>query len=180
MKKMKTTPTNKTTRTLTLNEDQQKFLTGLLPAILRLQKRAGLPASVVLAQAILETGWGRSTLSRRNKNLFGIKAHRGTASVLYTTTEYDNGSGKPAKARRVKARFARYPSYDECLADYVHVLSRPRYQPALQVADDPFAFAKALQRCGYATDPRYAAKLSALMRKHDLTQYDLSSVSGDP
>jgi flagellar protein FlgJ len=60
------------------------------------------------------------------------------------------------------------------LADYARVLARPRYQPAREVTQDPFAFAKALQRCGYATDPRYAAKLSALVRKHDLTQYDLS------
>jgi len=157
-----------------LTPDQQKFLDALLPAVLRLQESAGFPASVVLAQAILESGWGRSQLTRRNKNLFGIKAHRRTTAVLYTTTEYEGGSNGRAKARRLKARFACYASYDDCLADYARLLSRPRYQPARAVARDPFAFARQLQRCGYATDPRYAAKLHQLMRRYHLTQYDPS------
>lgn len=159
-------------QTKTLTGEQQKFLAALVPAVQRLHQNTGLPASVVLAQGILESNWGRSTLTRRNKNLFGIKAHRGAASVLYTTTEYEGGPKGTKKARRVKARFARYASFDDCLADYARVLSRPRYAPAREVSTDPFAFARQLQRCGYATDPRYAAKLSSVIRKYDLTQYD--------
>ena len=158
-----------------LPAQQQQFLNEVVPAVVRLHRRTGLPASVVLAQAILESGWGRSPLTSRNKNLFGIKAHRRNASVLYTTTEFKNG-----KSRRVKARFARYASFDDCLADYARVLSRPRYGPARNAAHDPSAFATQLQRCGYATDPRYAAKLRQLIRKYDLTRYDSAAGEGDP
>lgn len=157
-----------------MKEEQEKFLHNLLPAVLRLRDRSGLPASVVLAQAILESGWGRSRLARRNRNLFGIKAHRRTAAVVYTTTEYRGG-----KRQREKARFAHYDSYDACLADYARLLARPRYAPAREVAHDPFAFARALKRCGYATDPRYAQKLATLIRRYDLTQYDAARGRAD-
>ncbi|MFQ5779141.1 MAG: glycoside hydrolase family 73 protein, partial [Terriglobia bacterium] len=120
-----------------MRDYQSRFLHRLVPAVVRLQQETGLPASVVLAQAILESDWGRSLLARRNHNLFGIKAHpsartgrdgqgsAATDAVVYSTTEY---TGK--LARRVKARFARYPSYDQCLQDYVRLLSRLRYAPA--------------------------------------------------
>ena len=167
-----------------MRDYQSRFLHRLVPAVLRLQQQTGLPASVVLAQAILESDWGRSQLARRNRNLFGIKAHplarRGrdgqgslaahatTDAVVYSTTEYAGG-----RARRVKARFACYRSYDQCLQDYVRLLSRRRYAPARALAANPLAFARALQRCGYATDPRYAHKLGILIRRYQLTQYDL-------
>ncbi|MBI4461468.1 MAG: glucosaminidase domain-containing protein [Acidobacteria bacterium] len=151
-----------------MTDYQANFLRRLVPAVLAWQQRAGLPASVVLAQAILESDWGRSALARRNRNLFGIKAHaRGDGAALYTTTEYAAG-----RARRVRARFAHYPSYDACLDAYARLLARPRYQRARAVAANPFAFAAELQRCGYSTDPRYARKLTLLIRRYQLTQYD--------
>ncbi len=151
---------------------QANFLRRLLPAVLGLHDRTGLPASVILAQAILESNWGRSTLARRNRNLFGIKARaRSDASgVVYTTTEYQRG-----RPRRQKARFAHYPDFAACLDDYARLLARPRYAAARAVAANPAAFARELQRCGYATDPRYAHKLSLLIRRYDLTQYDAAA-----
>ena len=155
-----------------MSDYKAKFLEQLVPAVLALQQRTGLPASVVLAQAILESDWGRSALARRNRNLFGIKAHAGTSEVVYSTTEFNGG-----RARRQRARFAQYQSYEACLEDYARLLARPRYAPARSVASNPSAFAAALQRCGYATDPRYAHKLGILIRRYNLTQYDSPSVA---
>lgn len=157
-----------------MRDYRSHFLRRLLPGVLGLQERTGLPASVVLAQAILESDWGRSRLARRNRNLFGIKAHaRGnTSAVVYSTTEYTGG-----QRRRQRARFAHYPSYSACLEDYARLLGRPRYARARAVAANPFAFAAELQRCGYATDPRYAHKLGILIRRYDLTRFDLPADS---
>lgn len=150
-----------------MTDYKARFLEELLPAVLALQECAGLPASVVLAQAILESDWGRSALARRNRNLFGIKARPNGSGVVYTTTEYAGG-----RPRREKARFAGYTSYTACLADYARLLERPRYASARRLAGNPAAFAAALQRCGYSTDPRYAHKLGILIRRYQLTQYD--------
>ena len=150
---------------------QANFLRRLLPAVFDLHQRTGLPVSVVLAQAILESDWGRSALARRNRNLFGIKARARAngSSVVYTTTEFQGG-----RPRREKARFAHYPDFAACLDDYVRLLARPRYAPARAVAANPAAFARELQRCGYATDPRYAHKLGVLIDRYRLDQYDES------
>lgn len=157
---------------------QADFLRRLVPGALALQRRAGLPASVILAQAILESDWGRSLLARRNKNLFGIKAHSRTNPskvTVFSTREYTGG-----RARREKARFASYDTFEECLDDYARLLARPRYAPARAVTANPDAFARELQRCGYATDPRYAHKLSLLIRRYRLDQYDIDPTEASP
>ena len=156
-------------------EHQADFLRRLVPGALALQRRAGLPASVILAQAILESDWGRSLLARRNNNLFGIKAHSRTNPsnvAVFSTREYTGGGW-----RQEKARFASYENFEDCLDDYARLLSRARYATARAVTSNPEAFARELQRCGYATDPRYAHKLSLLVRRYRLDQYD---VPADP
>lgn len=155
---------------------QLDFLRRLLPPVQALQQRTGWPASVILAQAILESDWGRTLLARRNSNLFGIKAHpRHDQAVIYTTTEYLGG-----RPRREKARFADYEDYEACLDDYARLLARPRYSSARAVAANPPAFARQLQRCGFASDPRYAHKLSILIRRYHLDQYDSSPLASQP
>lgn len=149
---------------------QTHFLRTLAPLAQRIAARYALPASVVLAQAILESNWGRSLLARKAKNLFGIKAASAQAeSLTLPTVEYDAAG----KRHLVPARFAAYDSLADCLADYARLLAyAPRYAPARAVADDPFAFAAELEACGYATDPGYAEKLAQLIRRYHLTRYD--------
>ncbi|MFQ5695067.1 MAG: glycoside hydrolase family 73 protein [Terriglobia bacterium] len=156
-----------------MRDQQRHFLRKLAPAVQAMTARTGLPAAVVLAQAILESDWGRSELARRHRNLFGIKAEgRPQASLAaeFITTEYRGG-----KRFRTRTRFARYRSYEECVRDYARVLAQPRFAPARAVAGNPAAFARELQRCGYATDPRYAHKLGILVRRYELTQYELAT-----
>jgi len=127
-------------------------------------RRTGMPAPLILAQAALETGWGRREIATadggNSHNLFGIKAGADwdgpTTEVV--THEYING-----QRTRVVDRFRVYDSYAEAFADHGRLITdNPRYAPVLQAADAEQA-ARALQSGGYATDPSYADKLVTLM-----------------
>lgn len=139
------------------------------------ERASGIPASFMLAQAGHESGWGRREITQADgtpsHNLFGIKAGANwkgpVAEVL--TTEYVNG-----EPRRLLQRFRAYASHAESFADYAQLMtSQPRYQGVLAAGSDARAFAAGLQRAGYATDPRYADKLSGAiataqrLRAHD-------------
>ncbi|BEV15195.1 flagellar assembly peptidoglycan hydrolase FlgJ [Herbaspirillum sp. DW155] len=130
-------------------------------------KMTGIPAKFMLAQAALETGWGKKEIitrdGRSSHNLFGIKATGNwTGKVVEATTiEYING--KPQK--RVE-KFRAYDSYADAFKDYANLLrSNPRYEKVLASAQDAHGFAYGLQRAGYATDPHYAEKLSRIIRQ---------------
>jgi LysM repeat protein len=154
-------------------EEQRSFIMGLARAAQRSQKATGVPASVTLAQAILETYWGTSRLSREAFNYFGIKAREepGPAGVItFNVWEHVNGrdiySNEP---------FRRYNSAEESFVDHGQWFHTwPRYAGALAVRDDPKSFARAINAAGYATDPAYSAKLINLMDKFNLYAYDLS------
>lgn len=153
-----------------MNAKQMLFLRSVIPAALACARQTGIPASVTIAQAVLESGWGASELAREGNNLFGIKATDDapdSAVVELPTEEVLDG-----ERVTVLARFARYPDVAACFAAHAALLASPRYAAAMAVRGNPQAFARALQTCGYSTDPRYAAMLAALMQEFDLTQYD--------
>ncbi len=141
---------------------QSNFVERHTEAAIRIEKESGIPASYMVGQAGLETGWGKFEIKRAggqpSYNLFGIKATAGwkgkTAEV--TTTEYVNGV-----AKKMVAKFRAYDSYDESFRDYARLISEsPRYAKVMTQTGSAQAFASGLQRAGYATDPQYAAKLS--------------------
>jgi len=126
-------------------------------------KELGVDARALVAQAALETGWGKRQIKHADgstsHNLFGIKATgwKGQSAVA-GTHEYVDGV-----RRNETASFRAYSTPAESFADYVRLLkSSPRYQQALQAGTDVQGFARGLQRAGYATDPRYAAKIAAI------------------
>ena len=130
----------------------------------RVAQESGIPASFMLGQAGHETGWGKSEIRHKDGsnsfNLFGIKATKAwTGKVAeITTTEYING-----KAQKVTAKFRAYDSYEDSFRDYARLIKEsPRYEKAESVAQSgsAMAYASALQKAGYATDPEYAKKLS--------------------
>jgi len=129
------------------------------------EQRSGIPAEFMISQAALETGWGRKEIlhadGSTSHNLFGIKAGPGwkgpVAEVM--TTEYENGRA----VKKVQA-FRAYASYAESFQDYARLITNsPRYAPVVAAADDAAAFARGLQRAGYATDPAYADKLTGVI-----------------
>ncbi|MCI2246310.1 flagellar assembly peptidoglycan hydrolase FlgJ [Xanthomonas sp. PPL568] len=123
----------------------------------------GVDARALVAQAALETGWGRRGISRgdgaSSNNLFGIKATGWDGDRVTTGThEYVDGVKQSQTAD-----FRAYSSPAESFADYVRLLkTNPRYQQALKAGTDIRGFAQGLQRAGYATDPAYAAKIAAI------------------
>ncbi len=139
------------------------------------EKATGIPASFMVSQAALETGWGRKEIRHADGspsfNLFGIKATgnwKGPVAEI-TTTEFING-----KAQKVVAKFRAYGSYAESFADYARLMTKsPRYQAAVGSVTQGAAvegrvergalFAQGLQKAGYATDPAYADKLTRVI-----------------
>lgn len=155
---------------LALGEGPVAFLRELWPHAERAARALGVAPEALLAQAALETGWGRHVMrgadGESSYNLFGIKADPSWDGQLAhaSTLEYRDGV-----AVKTRAAFRAYGSVAESFADYVGFLkANPRYQRALAVAQDPAAYVEELQRAGYATDPAYAAKLKRIMGSEDL------------
>ena len=148
------------------------FVQSLSATAERVAQDSGIPASFMLGQAGHETGWGKSEIKNADGstsfNLFGIKAGKGwTGKVAeITTTEYING-----EARKVKAKFRAYDSYEESFRDYARLISQnPRYANAMQATGNAKDYATALQKAGYATDPQYANKLSRAIESAQAVQ----------
>jgi len=123
----------------------------------------GVDPRALVAQAALETGWGRRGISRGNgadsHNLFGIKATGWRGERVTAGTHEYVGGRKTAET----ADFRAYRSAADSFADYVRLLkNNGRYQQALKAGTDIHGFARGLQKAGYATDPRYAAKIAAI------------------
>ena len=149
------------------NLTPNEFVEFIAPYAQASEQETGIPASITIAQAALETGWGRSARRAQN-NLFGIKGSGNAGSARLWTREYVRG-----RWVRVRASFAAYTSFRESVIAHGRLISeRPTYARAMEVVNDPRAFARALQRAGYATDPGYASKLLSIVDARDLTRYD--------
>lgn len=139
------------------------FVAKVWPHAQRAARELGVDPRALVAQAALETGWGRRMIQRGDggsaNNLFGIKATGWNGERASANThEYRDGV-----RRNERADFRAYASPAESFADYVRLLKRsPRYAQALQAGGDVRGFAQALQRAGYATDPSYADKITAI------------------
>lgn len=125
-----------------------------------------IPASITLAQGLLESGAGRSTLAREGNNHFGIKCHSDWEGE--TMLRDDDA---PDECFRV------YSSAEESFLDHSLFLRRKRYAPLFDLdPTDYSAWANGLKRCGYATDPNYAARLIAIIELYSLQNYDSESI----
>lgn len=141
---------------------QTAFVSRHAQAATKVAAESGIPASFMIGQAAHETGWGRSQIRNADGsesfNLFGIKAGanwKGPVAEI-TTTEYIDG-----QPRKVTAKFRAYASYEESFRDYAKLIGNsPRYSKVMDNLQSAQSFATGLQEAGYATDPRYADKLS--------------------
>ncbi|HKK14255.1 MAG TPA: flagellar assembly peptidoglycan hydrolase FlgJ [Gammaproteobacteria bacterium] len=142
-----------------------QFVAGVWPHAQRTARKLGVDPRLLVAQAALETGWGRGTIRRpdgsSSHNLFGIKADANWQGGRTTVPTLEVEQGIPV---RRQAAFRTYPSVADSFADYARFLQgNPRYRQALERGDDPAAFARALQDAGYATDPDYARKIRNIL-----------------
>lgn len=147
--------------------DSDEFVATMLPMAEQAAKRIGIDPRYLVAQAALETGWGKSVMRNTDgsssHNLFGIKAtgnwQGGEARAI--TSEFRNG-----QFVKETAAFRSYDSYQDSFHDLVSLLqNNARYQDAVKSADNPEQFVRELQKAGYATDPNYASKISQIARQ---------------
>lgn len=143
-------------------DSPESFARDVWPHVQQVAMRLNVAPEAVLAQAALETGWGRHVPAteggRSSLNLFGIKAGESWsgASVTRRTLEFEGGV-----ARQETARFRAYRDVGESIDDYLRLLAgNPRYATVSNHGDDVAGFAAALQDSGYATDPEYANKIA--------------------
>lgn len=154
------------------NESPVDFVRSLLPAARKAASALGLDPFALIAQAALETGWGKRMIKTatgdNSFNLFGIKASRnwqGDTAVV-DTLEYRQGV-----AKKEQARFRAYQSPEQSLHDYSRFISEGiRYQQAVAAAAEPAAYFSELQAAGYATDPNYAQKIMSVFRSDAFEQ----------
>ena len=165
-------PTPGGTRGLSSTTARQAFLDATARAARAGAAADGVPASVTVAQAILESDWGRSVLALDANNYFGIKAsdRLGTDGVVWMSTgEFDDAG----QAYETVSPFRAYKSLTDSVADHDDLLkSASRYAAAMRLSNDPKQFAQELSEAGYSTDPDYADKLVALMDSYDLYRLD--------
>lgn len=150
---------------------QYEFIDMVSPGAIETYKSYGIFPSVTIAQAILESSWGRSDKASQCNNIFGIKADKSWAGekMELPTTEWVDGKCVPAMAEwRV------YPSFNESIEDHGRFLyTRPWYARAgVFDAANYKEQIIAIKNAGYATDPKYADKICSLIERYELWKYD--------
>ena len=148
------------------------FIPSVTPIIQKVNKERGNPlfSSVVIAQAILETGFGGSELMMKAKALFGIKATKSWKGKVYNADTKECYDG--ISMTTVKASFRAYESIEESINDYFDLITKnKRYEKALHSLSAHECIT-AIREGGYATDPKYIDKIITLIKAHNLTQYD--------
>ncbi len=148
----------------------KQFIKEIAPAAQQVEKKYGIPASIIIAQAGTESNWGRAKLAYKYNNLFGIKASTKNRVKMYTK-ETLNG-----KTITIKQYFQVYPSWKASIQAHTRLIlngttdNPNRYKGVITKSYTQAAWA--LQNNGYATDPNYANELIYAIQKFHLAQYD--------
>ncbi|MEY3807294.1 MAG: flagellar assembly peptidoglycan hydrolase FlgJ [Pseudomonadota bacterium] len=152
----------------------EEFIRRLYPLAVQAGHELGVEPKVILAQAALESGWGRSTIKNSNGdnsfNLFNIKADKAWQGkqAQVATLEFDQGIPK-----KINAGFRSYNSFQESFKDYVaFIKNNPRYGDALKKAGNAEQYMAELQRAGYATDPKYADKVMSIYQGNTIAGFE--------
>ncbi|WP_394779085.1 glycoside hydrolase family 73 protein [Undibacterium sp.] len=145
------------------------FVAAIAPAARVSMAKTKIPASFVIAEGALESGWGGSQLAANARNLFGVKADPAWKGDVLTmnTREFLKGQWV-----MVPARWRKYPDWQSCIDDHAaFLLGNPRYRPAFAFTDAA-SFTRAIATAGYATDPTYADKILSIIRSRALSTFD--------
>lgn len=157
------------------NQTTDQFLKKIADDAQEIGQKEGIYASVMMAQAILESGSGNSLLSSEpNHNLFSIKGSYKGSSVTFNTLEQDSSG----QSYQIRAQFRKYPSYKESLEDYADLIKNGLtgnpdfYKPTWKSETKDYKEATKYLEGRYATDRQYSQKLNAIIEAYDLTKYD--------
>lgn len=144
----------------------EDYIERFSPLAVEHQQRYEIPASIILAQGLLESAAGRSDLAVKGNNHFGIKCHKDWRGDRMLRND-----DAPDECFRV------YNSPEESYEDHSRFLLRERYRPLFQLeVTDYQGWARGLRKCGYATDPNYAARLITIIERYAL--YNLDTEAG--
>lgn len=137
-------------------------------------ERSGIPASIIIAQAIVETNAGTSYLARKSNNHFGIKCKNYWTGLTFYAPDDD----KDAQGHLIESCFRQYNSVIDSYVDHTNfLLQTAHYQGLFNYDKTEYElWAKGLELCGYATDPQYAEKLIKTIRLYDLHELDYYTV----
>ena len=153
------------------NLTRQQFIEAVAPYAIVDMKKTGVPASLTIAQAILESADGNSTLAIQANNLFGMKGKGTAGSVRLPTKEFLNGEWVT-----IQADFRKYHHWGESINDHSNLFlngvswNRNLYRGA--IGTDGITASREVAKAGYATDPNYAEKLISIIQSNNLLKYD--------
>lgn len=157
--------------------DTSSYISRAAAAARASKAKFAVPRAVTIAQSILESGWGRSGLTTKYNNYFGIKCAAlvspyQSGCVALKSYEYVKG-----KKKLYVSRFRTYSSMEKSFLDHGRLLEyNDRYQAAFKYSNNPDQFIREVHKAGYATDPNYSKSVIALMKKYNLYKYDSSPV----
>lgn len=146
---------------------RQAYIEDTEKMAVRIARKNNILPSVMLAQSILESNWGRSELSREYNNYFGIKAVKKEQGIVFETEEYVDG-----ESGRYMENFKKYSSKRESFEHYAKLLSTAKRYEKVKTAKNYKEAAKYIKEGGYATDPSYADKIISVVEKYGLNKYD--------
>lgn len=145
---------------------QTKFIEDISKQAQKLEDETSLSASITIAQAILESDWGRSELALKSNNLFGIKGEHKGETIKMPTDEYEEG-----ERITIVDNFKVYDSIADSVLDHAEFLEGGTYS-GLEKSENYRESAYILQEGGYATDPKYAEKINEIIEQYSLFKYD--------
>jgi len=158
----------------TVQDSIQQYLHTCAPLAVQEMKRTGIPASIKLGQALLESRFGSSPLARQANNHFGIKAEPKWDNQPRHCLHSYEWSPRRDRMVPVLSCFRHYHDVEDCYRGHSEFLRhRAHYDPLFQLnATDIEGWAKGLQKAGYATDPTYSQKLLHVIEKYQLKRFD--------
>lgn len=152
---------------------KSEFIPTIAPLVQAENKKRGYPlfSSVVIAQAICESGWGQSTIMMKANAIFGIKATSDWKGKVYNANTQECYDG--VSYTNITACFRAYNSLAESISDYFDLITKlERYRKAT-VAETPLECITAIKNGGYATSPTYINTIMSIINSNDLTKYDI-------
>ncbi|KRO00445.1 glycoside hydrolase family 73 protein [Companilactobacillus kimchiensis] len=155
-----------------VQQDHTAFVKKVAPYAVDLGREYSVLPSITIAQAILESNWGTSSLASQYNNYFGIKGEDPSNTKVLQTKEYTDGQWIT-----INGRFRVYSDFRESMKDHTKLLvngttwNSQQYKQVLQ-SKDYIEAAVALQTDGYATDPGYTTKIIRIIQKYNLKKYD--------
>ena len=152
--------------------EKNEFIPTIAPLVVAENKRRGNPlfSSVVIAQAICESGWGQSTIMMKANAIFGIKATSSWKGKVYNANTQECYDG--STYTNITACFRAYNSLAESISDYFDLITGlDRYKKAVHT-QSPLECITAIKNGGYATSPTYINTIMSIINSNNLTKYD--------